>query len=165
MTMTRRAFNRLTGSGLAAAAATGLARPAWVAAQEKITLRYLSVARGEPRRQAILQVVERFEKANPTIKVELSEVPFDQYFQKVSVSMAAGSGVDAFDVDSPLVASYGHQDVLLPLDEYAKAYGWDKSYTPETMQQFMWSDDGQTFGEGTLWGVAQTGARSIAPGL
>ena len=47
--------------------------------------------------------------------------------------------------------------LILPLDEYAKAYGWDESYTPETLQQFKWTDDGQTFGEGTLWGVAQTG--------
>ena len=47
--------------------------------------------------------------------------------------------------------------LILPLDEYAKAYGWDKSYTPETLQQFEWTDDGKTFGEGTLWGVAQTG--------
>ena len=57
--------------------------------------------------------------------MELSEVPFDQYFQKVSVSMAAGSGVDAFDVDSPLVASYAHQDVLLPLDEYVDRKDWE----------------------------------------
>jgi multiple sugar transport system substrate-binding protein len=125
MTMTRRAFTRLAGGGIAAAATTGLARPARVAAQEKISLKYLSVARGEPRRQAILQVVERFEKANPNVKVELSEIPFDQYFQKISVSMAAGSGVDAFDVDSPLVASYAYQDVLLPLDEYVDKKDWE----------------------------------------
>jgi maltose-binding protein MalE len=125
MTMTRREFTRLAGGGVAAAATTGLAGPARVAAQEKVSLKYLSVARGEPRRQAILQVVERFEKANPTIEVALSEVPFDQYFQKVSVSLAAGSGVDAFDVDSPLVASYAHQDVLLPLDEYVDRKDWE----------------------------------------
>jgi raffinose/stachyose/melibiose transport system substrate-binding protein len=47
--------------------------------------------------------------------------------------------------------------LILPLNEYAKAYGWDKSYTPETLQQFTWSDDGTTFGTGTLWGVAQSG--------
>ena len=44
-------------------------------------LNYLSVARGEPRRQAILAAVADFEKANPGVKVVLSEIPFDQYFQ------------------------------------------------------------------------------------
>jgi multiple sugar transport system substrate-binding protein len=124
MSMTRRAFTRVAAG--AVAAASGLSGPRQRAeAQEKVTLKYLSVARGEPRRQAILQVVERFEKANPTVKVELSEVPFDQYFQKVSVALAAGSGIDAFDVDSPLVAHYGHQDVLLPLDEYVDKKDWE----------------------------------------
>ena len=47
--------------------------------------------------------------------------------------------------------------LIKPLNEYAKAYGWDKSYTPETLQQFEWTNDGKTFGEGTLWGVAQSG--------
>ena len=67
MTLTRRAFTRLAGGGVAAAATTGLARPARVAAQDKISLKYLSVARGEPRRQALLQVVERFEMAHPNV--------------------------------------------------------------------------------------------------
>src|SRR5262249_22678112 len=44
---------------------------------------------------------------------------------KLSVALAAGSGVDVFDVDSPLVASYGHQDVLLPLDEYVDKRDWE----------------------------------------
>jgi ABC-type glycerol-3-phosphate transport system substrate-binding protein len=101
-----------------------LTTPPPAAAQEKVSLKFLSVARGEPRRQAVLLAVERFEKANPTIKVELTEVPFDQYFQKLSVALASGSGVDVFDVDSPLVASYGWQDVLLPLDEHLDKADW-----------------------------------------
>ena len=102
-----------------------LALPLLAATQEKVTLKFLSVARGEPRRQAVLLAVERYEKANPSVKVELTEVPFDQYFQKLSVAFAAGTGVDVFDVDSPLVASYGHQDVLLPLDEYVDRKDWE----------------------------------------
>src|SRR5262249_34496117 len=110
---------------LVLAALPALALPLLAAAQEKVTLKFLSVAPGEPRRQAVLLVVERYEKANPNVKVELTEVPFDQYFQKLSVAFAAGTGVDVFDVDSPLVASYGHQDVLLPLDEYVDRKDWE----------------------------------------
>ena len=107
----------LAAAALAAAPAPGLA-------QDKVTLKFLSVARGEPRRQAVLLAVERFEKANPAIKVELTEVPFDQYFQKLSVALASGTGVDVFDVDSPLVAAYGWQDVLLSLDEFVDKADW-----------------------------------------
>jgi fructooligosaccharide transport system substrate-binding protein len=81
-------------------------------------LHFLSVARGEPRRQAALAAIADFERAHPGAKVILSEIPFDQYFQKVAIALASGSGIDVFDVDSPLVAHYGHQGALLPLDKY-----------------------------------------------
>jgi ABC-type glycerol-3-phosphate transport system substrate-binding protein len=88
--------------------------PAWAGAE----IHFLSVARGEPRRLATLAAVADFEKANPGSKVVLSEIPFDQYFQKAAIALSSGSGIDVFDVDSPLVASYGHQGALLALDKY-----------------------------------------------
>ncbi|HSB79528.1 MAG TPA: sugar ABC transporter substrate-binding protein [Candidatus Methylomirabilis sp.] len=91
-------------------------------------LQFLSVARGEPRRQAILAAIADFEKANPGVKVALSEIPFDQYFQKAAIALSSGSGIDVFDVDSPLVASYGYQGALLPLDKY---------YTTENVDDFI----------------------------
>ncbi|MBI4391847.1 MAG: extracellular solute-binding protein, partial [candidate division NC10 bacterium] len=90
-------------------------------------LHFLSVARGEPRRQAVLAAIADFEKAHPGVKVVLSEIPFDQFFQKVAIALSSGSGIDVFDVDSPLVASYGYQEALLPLDKY---------YTKENAQDF-----------------------------
>jgi raffinose/stachyose/melibiose transport system substrate-binding protein len=63
------------------------------------------------------------------------------------------AGNQGYQLDGELVKA----GLIKPLDEYAKAYGWDKSYSPETLQQFKWTDDGSKFGEGTLWGVAQTG--------
>ncbi len=62
-------------------------------------------------------------------------------------------GNQGFQLDGELVKA----GLILPLTEYSKAYGWEDSYSPETLQQFEWTDDGATFGEGTLWGVAQTG--------
>ncbi len=91
-------------------------------------LHFLSVARGEPRRQAVLAAIADFEKAHPDAKVVLSEIPFDQFFQKVAIALASGSGIDVFDVDSPLVASYGYQGALLPLDRY---------YAPDNLQDFI----------------------------
>lgn len=88
-------------------------------------IHYVSVARGEPRRQAILGAIADFEKAHPGVKVVLSEIPFDQYFQKVAIALASGSGIDVFDVDSPLVASYGYQGALLPLDKYYTKENWE----------------------------------------
>ncbi len=109
--------------GLCPAIPSGGATLAWAATE----LQFLSVARGEPRRQAILAAIADFEKANPGVKVALSEIPFDQYFQKAAIALSSGSGIDVFDVDSPLVASYGHQGALLTLDKY---------YTRDNVQDF-----------------------------
>jgi len=124
-------MRRLTLVFLAAGLAAALAppsrlvplapAPAWAATE----LHYISVARGEPRRQAILAAVADFEKANPGTRVVLSEIPFDQYFQKVAIALSSGSGIDVFDVDSPLVASYGYQGALLPLDQYYGREDWE----------------------------------------
>jgi len=63
--------------------------------------------------------------------VVLSEIPLDQYFQKVAIALSSGSGIDVFDVDCPLVASYGYQGALLPLDKY---------YTKENADDFIKSE-------------------------
>ena len=63
------------------------------------------------------------------------------------------AGNQGYQVDGELVKA----GLILPLDQYAKAYGWNESFTPETLQQFEWSKDGQSFGSGTLYGVAQSG--------
>jgi ABC-type glycerol-3-phosphate transport system substrate-binding protein len=36
----------------------------------------------------------------------------------VAIALSSGSGTDAFNGDSPLVASCGRQGALLPLDKY-----------------------------------------------
>ena len=73
-------MRRLTLVFLAAGLAAALAppsrlvplapAPAWAATE----LHYISVARGEPRRQAIMAAVADFEKANPGTRVVLSEI-------------------------------------------------------------------------------------------
>jgi multiple sugar transport system substrate-binding protein len=92
---------------------------------ERVILKALFVARGEPHRQAVVLTLERFKKTHPNVRVDLTEVPFDQYFQKLGVALASGSGVDVFEVDSPLVAAYGYQEVLLPLDSYLDPRDWE----------------------------------------
>jgi ABC-type glycerol-3-phosphate transport system substrate-binding protein len=99
--------------------------PALAIPGEPVTLKALFVARGEPHRQAVVLTLERFKDTHPNVQVDLAEVPFDQYFQKLGVALASGSGVDVFEVDSPLVAAYGYQEVLLPLDSYLDPRDWE----------------------------------------
>jgi len=122
----------------------------------------LSVISGEGSggpRDALRQLTEEFEAKYPNVTVKLSFRDTASWFKQAKLVAASDEPPDVFagnqgyQVDGELVKA----GLIAPLDEYAKAYGWDDSYTPETLQQFTWSQDGSTFGEGTLWGVAQSG--------
>ena len=91
--------------------------------------------------------------------VKLTFRDFGSWIKQAKLVVSSNNSPDVFagnqgyQLDGELVKA----GLIKPLNEYAKAYGWDKSFTPETLQQFEWTNDGKTFGEGTLWGVAQTG--------
>jgi ABC-type glycerol-3-phosphate transport system substrate-binding protein len=67
--------------------------------------------------------VEKFEQANPNIKVVLQGLPFEQVFAQTQVRLAAKStDLDVVSVDAPLVTSYGLQGFLAPLTKvFSKA--------------------------------------------
>ena len=124
-----------------------------------VTLKVISGEGSGGPREALKELTAQFEEKYPNVTVDLSFRDTASWFKQAKLVAASDKPPDVFagnqgyQVDGELVKA----GLILPLDEYAKAYGWDKSYTPETLQQFEWTDDGQTFGEGTLWGVAQSG--------
>jgi raffinose/stachyose/melibiose transport system substrate-binding protein len=124
-----------------------------------VTLTVISGEGSGGPREALKELTSQFEEKYPNVTVKLSFRDTASWFKQAKL-VAAGdkppdvfAGNQGYQVDGELVKA----GLIKSLDEYAKAYGWDESYTPETLQQFMWSEDGSTFGEGTLWGVAQTG--------
>ena len=52
----------------------------------------------------------------------------------------------------PLVAN----GLLLPLDDYAEQYGWNDEFGEAVLRQQRFSDDGKTYGTGSLWTLAPT---------
>jgi raffinose/stachyose/melibiose transport system substrate-binding protein len=124
-----------------------------------VTLRVISGEGSGGPREALRNLTKQFEQQYPNVTVDLSFRDTASWFKQAKLVAASDNPPDVFagnqgyQVDGELVKA----GLIKPLDEYAKAYGWDKSYTPETLQQFMWTEDGQKFGEGKLWGVAQTG--------
>src|SRR4029079_9079353 len=123
------------------------------------TLKVISGECSGGPRDALKELTAQFEEKYPNVTVDLSFRDTASWFKQAKLVAASDKPPDVFagnqryQVDGERVKA----GLILPLDEYAKAYGWDQSYTPETLQQFEWTNDGQTFGEGTLWGVAQSG--------
>jgi raffinose/stachyose/melibiose transport system substrate-binding protein len=124
-----------------------------------VTLTVISCEGSGGPQDALKALSKSFEQKYPNVTVKLTFREFASWTKQAKLVASSDSPPDVFagnqgyQLDGELVKA----GLIKPLDEYAKAYGWDKSYTPETLQQFKWTDDGKTFGEGTLWGVAQTG--------
>jgi raffinose/stachyose/melibiose transport system substrate-binding protein len=124
-----------------------------------VTLTVISCEGSGGPQDALKALSKSFEQKYPNVTVKLTFREFASWIKQAKLVASSDSPPDVFagnqgyQLDGELVKA----GLIKPLDEYAKAYGWDKSYTPETLQQFKWTDDGKTFGEGTLWGVAQTG--------
>jgi raffinose/stachyose/melibiose transport system substrate-binding protein len=124
-----------------------------------VTLTVISCEGSGGPQDALKALSKSFEQKYPNVTVKLTFREFASWTKQAKLVASSDSPPDVFagnqgyQLDGELVKA----GLIKPLDEYAKAYGWDKSYTPETLQQFKWSDDGKNFGEGTLWGVAQTG--------
>ncbi len=100
-----------------------------------------------------------FMKQYPNVKINLVFKDFNTLITTVPRAVASGSGPDVFygnqgfQIDGSLVKA----KLIIPLDAYVKAYGWDKWYSPSTWSMFQWSADGKTFGSGNKYGVASTG--------
>jgi len=124
-----------------------------------VTLNVISGEGSGGPREAIKKLTEQFEAKYPNVTVKVGFRDTASWFKQAKLVAASENppevfaGNQGFQVDGELVKA----GLILPLDEYAKAYGWNDSFTEETLQQFKWSEDGKTFGEGKLWGVAQSG--------
>jgi raffinose/stachyose/melibiose transport system substrate-binding protein len=124
-----------------------------------VTLEVISPEGSGGPQDALKALTKSFEEKYPNVTVKLTFRDFATWTKQAKLVASSDNPPDVFggnqgyQLDGELVKA----GLILPLTEYAKVYGWDKSYSPETLQQFEWTDDGQTFGEGTLWATAQTG--------
>src|SRR3954465_10883307 len=124
-----------------------------------VTLKVISAEGSGGPQDALKTLSKSFEQKYPNVTVKLTFRDFGSWIKQAKLVVSSNNSPDVFAGNQgyQLDGELAKAGLIKPLNEYAKAYGWDKSYTPETLQQFEWTNDGKTFGQGTLWGVAQTG--------
>jgi raffinose/stachyose/melibiose transport system substrate-binding protein len=99
-----------------------------------------------------------FSAKYPNVTIKRTAKAFDDYVATIKL---AASGPDApdvyqgnegYSVDAALVKA----GLIVPLDGYAKTYGWETRFgSPATLDLLRWSNDGTTWTKGPLWGIAQ----------
>ncbi|ABX31257.1 extracellular solute-binding protein family 1 [Petrotoga mobilis SJ95] len=66
----------------------------------------------------INSVIDTFEAANPDIKINWVDVPYDAFQQKLIAAIASGNPPDLVNMNTPWVIDFAAQDALSPIDEF-----------------------------------------------
>lgn len=125
--ITRRGFMKQAGMGVAglalascvpAAPAAAPAEGGAAPAATSVTLDMLNVEGNEITNGIRNELLADFMAANPNIVVAETRVPFSQYTAQMSQAIAAGEGVDVFQLDPTQIPELVFRDLLLPVDEF-----------------------------------------------
>ncbi len=82
---------------------------------------------GGSEEQALKDAVDELQKANPGLKVNVLEVPFDQLFNKWETEVAAGGGPDMFTAPNDNLGNEVRAGLVAPIDDLMKDHLGDFS--------------------------------------
>jgi raffinose/stachyose/melibiose transport system substrate-binding protein len=112
----------------------------------KLTL--WTIWNAEPRKSALNEIVVGFEKANPGVKVEISNVEPDAYKTKIKVALGGADTPDIYFVWSgeKMLHSFVRGGNCLDLTPYLDADGgeWRQRIVPASLQPYVY--DNKTWG-------------------
>ncbi len=97
------------------------------------------------------KLIEGFTKAHPNIQVKLNQSSFDDYNKSINLQLASDTSPDL-----ALVNLYGtsvKDGLLLNLDSYVTAYGWDKKLSKPQLDAWRVQANGMTQGGGKLYAL------------
>ena len=86
-------------------------------------------------------MIAEFEKANPDIKIDYTRTEQDDFFEKLQVAMASGTGPDLYGMTTgPQMEQYAKfsEDMKVVADQYWS--GWDKEISETAVEQCVTED-------------------------
>jgi multiple sugar transport system substrate-binding protein len=90
-------------------------------------------------------IIAEFNKTYPDVKVNCTQIPFDQYFVKLQTSLPAGMGPDIFLCNAPHLPYYTENNLLLDLTDLIAADAVDMTNFVSSSVE-MYSSDGRQYG-------------------
>jgi raffinose/stachyose/melibiose transport system substrate-binding protein len=94
-------------------------------------------------------LISAFEKQHPNITINFKYTDYNDYDDGLGLQLASDSSPDIVLLN--MVGTTVKDNLLLNLDPYVQAYGWDKIYPSGQLEQWRVAADGSTLGSGHLW--------------
>ncbi|GAB3002108.1 ABC transporter substrate-binding protein [Saccharothrix stipae] len=107
-------------AGLVGALLTGCGTDGQPASASVTRLTFWSGYAG-PAPTALEAIVDEFNSANPDVRIEVSLMPWDVFFQNLLPAYSSEGGPDLAAFDSTRVAQYAKKGVLAPVDDWFAA--------------------------------------------
>ena len=147
-------------AGCAPGAATGSTAPREAVSTEigsdPISLSLVSTPESGASTQA---TIAAFEKAYPNVTVEYEQTNYEDYNKSVNLALNSDDSPDIVLLNS--VANTVKNDLVLDLDPYAEAYGWNDVYPSNQLDQWRVAEDGSTLGPGGALYAAPAGFSTV----
>jgi raffinose/stachyose/melibiose transport system substrate-binding protein len=105
------------------------------------------------------QLNTEFEAKYPNVTVNRVKRDFSELKTLLRLAISGPHPPDIVEVNQgwPDMGQLVKAGLLLPLDNYAKAYGWDQRVSQNVLSVSSWSPDGKQFGTGELFGYTTMG--------
>src|SRR3954454_19638350 len=102
---------------------------------------------------------KQFMAKYPNVKIERTAKSFEDLLKTVKLAV---SGPDAPDVVQAnqgrgIMGEMVKAQLIRPITDYAKVYGWNDRYSPTLLALNSFSSDAKQFGSGDLYGLSQAG--------
>ena len=105
------------------------------------------------------QLNAEFEQKYPNVTIKRVNRDFGELKTLLALAMSGPHGPDVVEANQgwPDMGHLVKAGLLLPLDNYAQAYGWTSRVSPNVLRVSSWSPDGKEFGTGSLYGYTTMG--------
>jgi raffinose/stachyose/melibiose transport system substrate-binding protein len=105
------------------------------------------------------QLNAEFEQKYPNVTIKRVNRDFGELKTLLALAMSGPHGPDVVEANQgwPDMGHLVKGGLLLPLDNYAQAYGWTSRVSPNVLRVSSWSPDGKEFGTGSLYGYTTMG--------
>lgn len=100
-----------------------------------------------------------FEQKYPNVTIKRVNRDFGELKALLKLAISGPQGPDVVEVNQgwPDMGQLVKAGLLLPLDNYAKAYGWYDRVSKNVLSVSSWTPDGKQFGTGSLFGYTTMG--------
>ncbi len=124
-----------------------------------ITLRVWDQEVRGGQNEQMTKLNDAFMAKYPNVKIERNSQSFDDLAKTLRLALTGDQAPDVVEANNArnTMGQFVKAGQLVPLDPWAKAYGWEDRYPESVLNYSRYSDDAKTFGSGSIYGLPQVG--------